>query len=152
VLERGSKLFNAIRRKRSGTAAIEFGLAIPVLAVLLTAIVEIGFSMYQAKQVSYGAEAGLFYAAQNGWNAAGIQNAAINATGLTGTAATASQFCGCPSSTGITAASCSATCSDGSQPSQYIQINVSLARRSIIINSGFALPSTISAQSILRQN
>jgi len=135
-----------------GTAAIEFGLAIPLLAVLVIGIVEVGFSMYQAMQVTYAAEAGLFYAAKNGWNQAAIANAAVSATGLQGMSASASQFCGCPSSTGITNAACSSTCSAGSQASQYIQISVSLTRRSIIGNSGLPLPSTISAKSILRQN
>ncbi len=147
-----SRLTKAIQGDSPGTAAIEFGLAIPLLAVLVIGIIEVGFSVYQAMQVTYAAEAGLFYAAKNGWNQTGIANAAVNSTGLTGMNATASQFCGCPSATGITTAACGSTCASGSQTGQYIQIGASLTRRSIIGNSGLLLPSTISAQSILRQN
>ncbi len=143
----------AARRDRKGTAAIEFGIAIPLLAILVTGIVEIGFSIYQAMQVTVAAEAGLFYAAKNGWSPTGIENAAVNATPLSGMSATATQSCGCPSSTGIAmVASCTAICPSGSLPSQYISIAVTLTRRSIILNSGYNLPSTVSAQSILRQN
>jgi Flp pilus assembly protein TadG len=142
-----------IRRKLAGTAAIEFGIAIPLLAILVTAIVEIGFSIYQAMQVTVAAEAGLFYAAKSGWSASGIENAAVSATPLSGMSAAATQFCGCPSSTGIaTVTSCTAACSSGYLPSQYISIAVTLTRRSVILNSGYSLPSTLSAQSILRQN
>src|SRR5208337_1942336 len=95
-----SRLTKAIQGDSPGTAAIEFGLAIPLLAVLVIGIIEVGFSVYQAMQVTYAAEAGLFYAAKNGWNQTGIANAAVNSTGLTGMNATASQFCGCPSATG----------------------------------------------------
>ncbi len=139
------------RRNRAGTAAIEFGLAVPLLALLVMGIAEIGFGMYQALQVSYAAEAGLFYAAVNGWDADGIADAASGATRLPGLIVTPSQFCGCPGPAGITAVSCGGSC--GAAPaSQYIQIGVSLTRRSLIVNSGFGLPPTISAQSILRQN
>ncbi len=147
-----SRFTRAVLGDLSGTAAIEFGLAIPLLAVFVIGIIEVGLSMYQATQVTYAAEAGLFYAVKNGWNQAGIANAAVNATALQGINATASQFCGCPSAAAIATAACGSTCASGSQPGQYIQISVSLTRRSIIGNSGLPLPSTISAQSIFRQN
>ncbi len=138
-------------RNLAGTAAIEFGVAVPVLAVLVTGIVEVGYSMYQAMQTSYAAEAGLFYATKNGWDPTGIASAAASATGLSGMTVTPTQFCGCPGATGIAAAACTSSCASG-PASQYIQINVSIPRISIIGNSGFGLPATLSAQSILRQN
>jgi Flp pilus assembly protein TadG len=140
------------RRALAGTAALEFGLAIPFLAILVTGIVEIGFSMYQAMQVTYAAEAGLAYAAKNGWDSTGITNAAVNSTGLSGMSVTPTQFCGCPSTTALTNATCSTTCSSGNEAGQYIKISVTLTRKSIIGTTGFGLPSTVGAQAILRQN
>ena len=140
------------RRALRGTAALEFGLAVPLLALLLTAIVEIGFSMYQAMQTNYAAEAGLAYAAKNGWDSSGIASAATGSTGLSGMTATPTQFCGCPSSTGIATVTCGATCSGGQTAGQYITISVSLTRTSILGTTGCGLPSSFSAQSILRQN
>ncbi|MGA7323850.1 MAG: TadE/TadG family type IV pilus assembly protein [Rhodomicrobium sp.] len=144
--------FAVRHRNIQGSAALEFGLFIPLLAILLTGVVEIGFAMYQAMQVSYAAEAAMFYAMKNGFNSTGISSAATTATGLTGLNATASQFCGCPGTSGITNVSCSSTCVSGNPPSQYIQINVSAARRSIITGSGLPLPNTLSTQSLVRQN
>lgn len=148
----GQDFRRVVLGNRAGSAAIEFGLAVPLLAILVTGVIEVGFTMYQAMQVTYAAEAGLFYATKNGWDQTGIQNAALSVTGLSGMSAAASQFCGCPSASGITIAACSDSCGCGDQPSQYIKISVSLTRRSIIPNSGLPLPATISAQSILRQN
>jgi Flp pilus assembly protein TadG len=140
------------RRTLRGTAALEFGLAVPLLAILLTAIVEIGFSMYQAMQTNYAAEAGLAYAAKNGWDATGIASAVTGSTGLSGMTATPTQFCGCSSYTGIANATCGTTCSSGQTAGQYIKVSVSLTRMSIIGTTGFGLPASFSAQSILRQN
>jgi Flp pilus assembly protein TadG len=140
------------RRARAGMAALEFGLAVPLLVILLTAIAEIGFSMYQAMQVVYAADAGLAYAAKNGWDSSGITTAAQNATGLSGMSATPTQYCGCPTATGITPATCSSTCASGNTAGQYVKISVSFTRMSLIGATGFGLPSTFSAQSILRQD
>ena len=113
--------FTFFRTHSRGTAALEFGLAVPLLALLLTAIVEIGFSMYQAMQANYAAEAGLAYAAKNGWDSSGIASAATGSTGLSGMTATPTQFCGCASYTGLATATCGATCSGGGTAGQYIR-------------------------------
>ncbi len=143
---RKSRHSKGSRRTLRGTAALEFGLAVPLLAILITAIVEIGFSMYQAMQVNYAAEAGLAYAAKNVWDSTGIASAATGSTGLSGMTATVTRFYGCSGYTGI------GTCPMGQTAGQYIKISVSLTRMSIIGTTGFGLPSTFSAQSILRQN
>jgi Flp pilus assembly protein TadG len=143
------------RRARAGLAALEFGLAVPLLVLMLTAIAEIGFSMYQAMQVAYAADAGLAYAAKNGWDPTGITNAAQNSTNLSGISAWTKQFCGCPGASGITAVACDATCTVGNTRTacgQYIRVNASLTRVSLIGVTGFGLPASFSAQSILRQN
>jgi Flp pilus assembly protein TadG len=140
------------RRARAGLAALEFGLAVPLLVLILTAIAEIGFGMYQAMQVAYAADAGLAYATKNGWDSAGITNAAQISTDLSGINATPAQFCGCPSASGIAIATCGTTCASGSTAGQYIKVSVSLTRVSLIGVTGFGLPSSFSAQSILRQN
>jgi Flp pilus assembly protein TadG len=143
------------RRARAGLAALEFGLAVPLLVLILTAIAEIGFGMYQAMQVAYAADAGLAYAAKNGWDPTGIEDAAEHSTNLAGITAWTKQFCGCPEASGIRNTGCAATCVLGKTRSacgQYIRINASLTRVSLIGVTGFGLPASFSAQSILRQN
>lgn len=145
---------NAAKGRQRGTAAIEFGLAAPLLLVILMGLVELGFAMYQAMQVTDSVEAGAIYAAKNGYDAAGISAAVVNATGTAGITATPApvQFCGCPSTSGITTTTCSATCSDGKTPGQYVRISASLARVTILPYPALGLPATLSATSVVRLN
>jgi Flp pilus assembly protein TadG len=140
-----------------GTAAVEFAIAAPVLLILVFGVAEIGYSGYQAMQVQDAVEAGALYVSKNGWSSSGITNAILNATdvpitGPTPLAATPApaQFCGCPGTTGVTAASCASTCSGGNSPGHYVQINATLTRKSLIPNSGLPLPTAFTAQSIVR--
>ena len=89
----------------AGTAAIEFGLSIPLLVIIVMGVAELGFAMYGKMQVYNSVEAGALYAAKNGFDSAGITAAVVNATGTQGITATPApvQFCGCPSATGIVA-------------------------------------------------
>ena len=152
---------NLFRRgSESGTAAIEFGLFIPVLLTLLTGTVELGLLMYEGMQVSNAVEAGALYVAKNGWNSAAITSAVTNAgvlpTGLNTLTATPApaQFCGCPTAAGVTnlgAPPCSATACSGSTPAgTYVQINASLTHMIIIPNPW--VPATLTASAVIRTN
>lgn len=144
----------SIPRAVLGTAAVEFAIAAPVLLILVFGAAEIGYSGYQAMQVQDAVEAGALYVSKHGWNSSGITTAVSNATDVTGLAVTPApaQFCGCPGPTGVTAAGCSSTCSGGNSPGHYVQINATLTRKSLIPNSGLPLPTTFTAQSIVRSN
>ncbi|MBC7831049.1 MAG: pilus assembly protein [Hyphomicrobium sp.] len=142
-----------LRRNDAGSAAIEFGLFVPLFVILLTGVVEVGLATFGSLQVYNAVEAGTLYAAKNGWNASGISSAVVNASGTTGIAASPAptQFCGCPALAGITVATCGTTCSGGAAVSQYIRINATLTRTTIL-TSGFGLPATLTAQAVVRQN
>jgi len=141
-----------LRLGTAGSAAIEFGLCAPLLLILLTGVVEIGRAMYGAMQAQSAVEAGMVYAAKNGWDATGIAAAVVNSTGSKAIAATPAptQFCACPSATSLLTTSCSVMCADGSAPGQYIQINARLPRQTILPFPALPLPSTFTAKSILR--
>jgi hypothetical protein len=149
------------RTREAGTAAIEFGLFIPVLLLLITGTVELGFAMYEAMQVNNAVEAGMLYAAKNGWDSAGIENAVVNAgsiyrgdsPSLTATPAP-TQFCGCPQASGIVKTTCvlPPPCADGSPVGQYVRINASLDHMTVMPNSGLPLPDTFTAKAVLRLN
>jgi Flp pilus assembly protein TadG len=150
------------RRSESGTAAIEFGMFIPVLLILLTGTVELGFLMYEAMQVNNAVEAGALYAAKNGFNAASITSAVTNAsvlpTGLNTLTATPAptQFCGCPTVTGITnSGTCvnPPACADGSTPGTYVQINAALTHTIIIpAPTSWGMPTSLTATAVIRTN
>jgi len=155
-------------RGEEGAAAIEFALFLPFLLLLLTGVVEIGFSAYEAMQVSNAVNAGAVYAAAKvggTFDATSVANAAVAGAVLptqlkTLTATPApTQFCGCPTATGITNAgaptsgSCAsvATCSGGSKPGLYVKVNASLAH-STIFPTTWGLPATFTATAVIRIN
>jgi len=142
------------RDHTTGTAAIEFALAVPVLLVLLMGVVEVGFAMYQAMQVYNSVEAGTVYAAKNGFDPAGIAAAVVNASGTQGITATPApeNFCGCPDAGGIVAAACGSPCADGNPSGEYVRISAALSHETILPYPGLPLPATLTAQSIIRLN
>jgi Flp pilus assembly protein TadG len=153
----------------SGTAAIELALFLPFLLLLLTGIVELGVSAYEAMQVSNAAEAGALFAAATyaptnapAFSAASTASATTSGAALlpgsnTLTATPApTQFCGCPSAAGsvsnLGAPPCSATACAGSTPAgTYVQVNASLNHMAIFPTT-WGLPATFTATTIIRTN
>ena len=145
-----------------GTAAIEFGLFLPLLLTLLTGTVELGFLMYEGMQVNNAVEAGILYAAKNGYNSGAIvtavQNAAVLPSGLNTLTATPAPttFCGCPTASGVTnvcappCSACGSTCTGGTALEQYVQVNAALTHTVIIPNPW--VPATLTATAVLRTN
>jgi Flp pilus assembly protein TadG len=150
----------------SGTAAIEFALFLPFLLLLLSGVVELGFSAYEAMQVNNAVDAGAIYAAKNGWNSASIASATVAGASLpsglnTLTATPApTQFCGCPSASGsvsnLSAAppACATTfptaCS-GSPAGTYVKVNASLDHM-VIFPTTWGLPTAFTATAVIRTN
>ena len=96
------------RGRPSGTAAVEFGLAAPILALLVVALVDFGFGFYDYLTVRGATSAGAQYASLYGFTlqdtgtAGPIVNAVTNtAKPLSLASVSAVQVCGCPTSTGI---------------------------------------------------
>ncbi|HXJ03225.1 MAG TPA: TadE/TadG family type IV pilus assembly protein [Micropepsaceae bacterium] len=135
-----------------GIAALEFGLAIPVLLVLITGLTEVGMAGFEAMQVKDAAEAGALYASQHPADLTGIQNAVVTATGTTGITATPAptSFCGCPGATGITVGNCTTVCPNGDAQGNYVRVNASLTHSKILAFAGFADPQVLTGVSTLR--
>lgn len=148
------RFHRSFREGTAGLAAIEFGLAAPILVILAVGTAEIGYAAYQAMQVQGAVEAGILYTAENGWDAASIGAAVSNATDLAGISATPApaQFCGCPAAGGISTMSCSSFCGDGSAAGQYVRVSATLTRQSLIPGSGLPLPASFTAQAVIRLN
>jgi len=136
----------------AGTAAIEFALIAPVLLILLAGLVEIGFAVREAMMVQEAAEAGASYAVQSGWDSTGILNAVTTATGASNIDASPAPqlFCGCPSESGVTHVLCTATCTDGGGPGQYVRVDASIPHATILSYLGLPIPSTLTAHAVVR--
>lgn len=140
------------RRREAGSAAIEFGLLAPFLVLLAVGTVEIGSSVYQAMQAQNAAKAGAVYASKYGFDPAGISNSVINATAAASITAMPApvSFCGCPTATGISEASCSSACAEGGAPGQYLRISAQITHAPLLSFSWPVIPATISGQAIVR--
>jgi TadE-like protein len=152
------------RWSEPGTAAIEFALFLPFLVLLLTGIVELGFSAYEAMQVSNAVEAGALYAAASAAKAFSAANIATATTsgavlppGLNSLTATPppTQFCGCPNAAGsisnLGAPPCSTTACSGVAAGTYVQVNASLNHMAILPTS-WGLPTASTATAVIRTN
>jgi Flp pilus assembly protein TadG len=133
----------------AGVALIEITLFMPILVLMAVAIINFGLYFSYSIQLENAAQAGAQWAItnaeQNGYSQTSVQSAGNGAntssqpsvfTAICSNSSNCSitQFCGCPSSTGVTnlstatppvtPPSCTlgAACSDGSYPGAYVQV------------------------------
>jgi len=100
-------------RDTRGATAVEFAIIAPVLIAMFISIVDLGLGLYTDTQLANAAQAGAAYAMQKGYNASAMTTIAQSATRLTGVGVATSQFCGCPSASGVVNTSCDSSCNDG---------------------------------------
>ena len=135
---------------RCGNVMIEFALALPVLALLLVGMADLGSFGLQKSAMLQGAQAGAQYGIIDSSNTANINSTAEGATGLSGVTATSTVFCECVAGTTVT---CTTTCSGGTTRKQYVTVTTTrsfTSALSVVAHSfgGFATwtpPSTVSA-------
>jgi Flp pilus assembly protein TadG len=139
-----------IAKDRNGAAGVEFALALPVLVLLLIGTFDYGALAFQTMQVSEAAQAGADYALHNGWNSTAIQTAVTSATGLSVTASptpTLSSACLSGNTLVVTTGS---SCTGGGTPGGYVFVYAQTTFTPLIAWSALTLPSTISAQAVVR--
>ena len=112
----------SFRNDTRGLAAIEFAIYVPILLMLTVCTIDLGEAAYDAMQVENAAQAGSQYASVHGYNVPAISTAITSATSLSGLTASPAptEFCGCPSGSGVTITTCGSTCSDGSLTGTYV--------------------------------
>ena len=151
--------FGRERLAIAGVAAIELAMVSPLLVTGVLGTGELGFTIFRQTQVQFTAEAGADYALAHGFIATGTQSissAIVNATKYTAINATPAptQFCGCPTASGVTNAGgtppCSATCSGGSKAGTYVQANSQAQFSPIISNPWQTSSVTLTGQAIVR--
>lgn len=132
----------------SGAASIEFALIIPILALMMAALFDLGYAAYESMAVQAAAAAGAQYASTNTWDVTAIENAVTSATELSGISASPapSQFCACANGGILTAVSCASTCSGGGSPGTYALVNAQVTHYNLLPYPGLSYPTTISAQ------
>ncbi|MBL6616123.1 MAG: pilus assembly protein [Reyranella sp.] len=104
----------------AGNIMIEFALALPVLALLVAGLVDLGSFGLQKSAMLQGARAGAQFGTVDYSSTSNISATARSATGLSGVTATSSVFCECVSGTAV---SCSTTCSSGQTLKRYVTVS-----------------------------
>jgi Flp pilus assembly protein TadG len=148
-----------------GMALVEFGLAAPILILLLVTVIDLGLAFYQALQVQGAASAGAAYASRHAWDATGVNitNVVQAATDL-GNKVTVplgfpntSQVCGC-TNTGLmveegalpASGNCSSftTCTGGG--GVYAKVKVQMLYSTLITYPGLPSPLTLTGTAYRR--
>jgi Flp pilus assembly protein TadG len=139
-------------RDTAGAAAIEFGIIVPVLTLMVIAVTDLGTGIYRRMQVEDAAQAAAQYAIRNGFDATAISNAVASATNNSAITASPAplQFCGCASATSISTVSCGTTCPSGAKAGTYATVSAQVTYNTTL-NYGVAPRSyTFNAQSTVR--
>jgi len=110
-----------LARAETGTSAVEFALAAPLLLGLLMPVADLGLAYSEQIQVQQAAQAGAQYASLHAWNSTSISaitTAVTSATKLSSLTASPAprQACGCPDGSKVAAATCNSLCADGEPP------------------------------------
>src|SRR5437867_11818042 len=107
----------------AGAAAVEFAILSSLLVLMMVAVMDLGMGLYRGIQVRNAAQAGAAYAMAKGYNASSITSAVLNATSFSQVSASPAptQFCGCPTTAGITTVTCGSTCVGGSSAGTYVR-------------------------------
>lgn len=142
-------------RATGGAAAVEFGLAVPLLLGLLVPIADLGMAFSQRIQVQQSAQAGAQYAAFHPWNSNSpteIANAAKSASALSGIATSPSPFqvCGCPTGNTVLSANCGSTCANSETAGYYVVVTTELPYTPMLPYSVLGDSVTLTAQSTVR--
>jgi len=118
----------------AGAAAVEFAMLSSLLVLMMLAVIDLGMGFYRGIQVRNAAQAGAAYAMAKGYDASSITSAIQNATSFSQVSASPapSQFCGCPTTTGITTATCGSACADGSTARTYVTASATASYRTLL--------------------
>jgi Flp pilus assembly protein TadG len=111
-----------IPQDKSGATAVEFAMIAPILIAMAISIVDLGLGLYTDAQLANAAQAGALYAMQKGYDSGAMSTVAQSSTRLTGVSVAVSQYCGCPSVSGVVSTTCGSSCSDGLTAGTFAQV------------------------------
>src|SRR5262245_15753952 len=133
----------------SGTAAAEFGLIVPVLALMVVAVADIGLGVVRKMQVEDAVQLGAAYAVVHGFDASAISTI-VTGNSTISASPPPTLSCGCAGGSSVTAVGCGSTCPGGATAGRYVTVSAQ-STYSTIVNYG-AVPTNynLTAQSTVR--
>ncbi|WP_128970486.1 TadE/TadG family type IV pilus assembly protein [Bradyrhizobium tropiciagri] len=135
-----------------GVAAIEFGVLVPLLSLMVVSVTDIGLAIYRKMQVEGSSQAGVEYAIAHGFDANAISTAVAAATNSSAISASPApiKFCGCATSSGVTSMTCGGTCPGGGMAGTYTVVSAQGSYSTIINYQIVPNSYVISTQSTAR--
>jgi Flp pilus assembly protein TadG len=145
-------LVRSARADDEGLSGIEFAIIAPVLILSFIATADFGLAIYAKMEVENAAQAGTQYAAANGYTSSSVSSAVTAATNLSGLTASPApnEFCGCPSTSGVTTATCNTNCASGATAGTYVSASAQATYSTIISYPGIPGSYTFSSTSTVR--
>ncbi len=152
VIRGWSRRLAQLCRVANGNAAVEFGLAMPILMGLLVPVADLGIAFAEQIQVTQAAQAGAQYALLHGYDSTAITSAVTNGTTLSGVSASPAptQSCGCPTGATIAAATCGSACGDGETAGSYVFVSAQATYVPVLPYSILGDSVTLAAQTAVR--
>jgi Flp pilus assembly protein TadG len=134
----------------SGAAAVEFGLIVPVLALMVVAVGDIGLGVVRKMQVENAVQLGAAYAVVHGFDSSAISAIVTAGDSTISASPPPALSCGCAAGSSVTAVSCGSTCPGGATAGTYVTVSAQTTY-STTVSYGVA-PSSydLSAQSTVR--
>lgn len=136
---------------RAGNAAVEFGLILPVVVVMLGGLIEFGLVANERTALETSARAGAQFALQQGFDQTGIQNTVTAASNVVVTAQdiVASQFYECSDSWGTTVAA-GTQCASTAALAQFVTVRVTKSYTPFMPFLGFVVPTQLQGSATVR--
>jgi Flp pilus assembly protein TadG len=136
-------------RCNSGSVAVSTALIAPLLILMISGVVDLGRAAYDATSLAGAVRAGGQYALRAPNDDAGIKLAVKTASTLSdGTVTvTTQQFCECPDGTST---NCSASTCGSVTMRKFVRVSATLPFSKIMTSSAIVVPSSLSAQAVVR--
>jgi len=136
-------------RDKSGIAAVEFGVVVPMLALMVLAVSDIGLGFARKMQVENVVQLGASYAVVRGFDASAISAIVTGDSSISASPAPA-LYCGCATGSGISGVACGSTCSNGAMAGTYASISAQATYNTNLNYQVVPSTYTFTAQSTVR--
>jgi Flp pilus assembly protein TadG len=134
----------------SGTAAVEFGLIVPVLALMVVATADIGLAVVRKMQVEDAVQLGAAYAVVHGFDASAISTIVTGGDSTISASPPPTLSCGCAGGSSVTAVGCGSTCPGGAKAGTYVTVSAQTTYNTTLNYSVVPSSYNLSAQSTVR--
>jgi hypothetical protein len=146
----------------AGAVLVELAIITPVIIIMIISISDIGLFAFRQMQVQHAAQTGAQYASHNykpndplfslPSYLSAISSAVVNddngtTYAISATPAPTSPFCACPTSTGLSAATCASICTDGSTAGSYVTVSADATYNALFVTTTLGSSSPFSAGS-----